>query len=245
MTTRAPAYTSSRPLDAPPRMPSMASFSAHGDSCVIMIDASTAAYPASYALRCRRMYSQNLRLSMIGRSILRQKGQRNCPGDYTTFYAPTPLGAVSGLVPERFAADDFSKMLSGAAAGRFAVIPRAAVGRAETALHWRDADVLRFDRLRALADAAGADWLLVGWISHLVISEGGSGTTMPPDDGGPPMADASLVVQVFDAAQGRVVAETQRSTYDLGGGRTILVERVLHHALESALLPIVSALTVP
>jgi len=161
------------------------------------------------------------------------------------FYAPTPLGAFSGLVPERFAADDFSKMLSGAAAGRFAVIPRAAVGRAETALHWRDADVLRFDRLRALADAAGADWLLVGWISHLVISEGGSGTTMPPDDGGPPMADASLVVQVFDAAQGRVVAETQRSTYDLGGGRTILVERVLHHALESALLPIVSALTVP
>ncbi|TMI82520.1 MAG: hypothetical protein E6H03_05390 [Bacillati bacterium ANGP1] len=159
------------------------------------------------------------------------------------FYAPTPLGAFSGLVPERFAADDFSKMLSGASAGRFAVIPRAVMERAETALHWRDADVLRFDRLRALADAAGADRLLVGWISHLVISEGGSGTTTPPDSSGPPMADVSLVVQVFDAAQGRVVTETQHSTHDIGGSRTILVERVLHHALESALLPIASALT--
>ena len=159
------------------------------------------------------------------------------------FYAPTPLGAFSGLVPERFAADDFSKMLSGVAAGRFAVIPRSAMGRAEAALNWRDADVLNFDRLRALAQAAGADWLLVGWISHLVITTGGTGTSTPPDDSGPPMADTALVVQVFDAAQGRLVAETQRSASDIGGSRTILVERVLHHALESALLPIASALT--
>jgi len=159
------------------------------------------------------------------------------------FYAPTPLGAFSGLVPERFAAEEFSKMLSGAAAGRFVVIPRAVMGRAEAALNWRDGDVLHFDRLRALADASGADRLLVGWISHLVITTSGTGATTPPDDSAPPMADASLVVQVFDAAQGRVVAQTQRSAYDIGGSRTILVERVLHHALEPALLPIVNALT--
>src|SRR5437016_1698068 len=219
MTTRAPAYTSSRPLDAPPRMPSMASFSAHGDSCVIMIDASTAAYPNRYARRCRRMYSQNLRLSMIDRIgisterttklsrrlyhrvsaphsrtqepmrwngvvvILALVAGGTLPGNagaepayrsvgVVDFNVTTPLGAFSGLVPERFAADDFSKMLSGVAAGRFAVIPRSAMGRAEAALNWRDADVLNFDRLRALAQAAGADWLLVGWISHLVITTG-------------------------------------------------------------------------
>jgi len=161
------------------------------------------------------------------------------------FYAPTPLGAFSGLVPGRFAADEFSKMLSGAAAGRFEVIPRAAMGRAEAALTWRDGDVLRFARLRALGDATGADWLVVGWISHLVITTGGAGTTTPPDDSGPPMADASVVVEVFDTAQGRLVAETERSASDIGGSRTILTERVLHHAMEPALLPIVSALTAP
>src|SRR5437588_5666275 len=89
MTTRAPAYTSSRRLDAPPRMPSMASLSAHGDSCVIRIDASTAAYPHTYARRCRRMYPQNLRLSMIVLWIFLQRGQRNCPGDYTTGFLPS------------------------------------------------------------------------------------------------------------------------------------------------------------
>lgn len=183
-------------------------------------------------------------LVMVGMILPGNAGAAPAPRSVgvVDFYAPTPLGAFSGLIPERFAADDFSKMLSDAAAGRFAVIPRAVMGRVEASLSWRDADVLHFDRLRALADAAGADWLLVGWISHLVFSEGG-GKTMPPDDGGPPMADASLVLQVFDAAQGRVVAETQRSAYDIGGSRTILAERVLHHALEPALLPIVGALT--
>ena len=161
------------------------------------------------------------------------------------FYAPTPLGTFSGLVPERFAADEFSKMLSGAAAGRFTVIPRSAMGQAEAAVGWRDGDVLHFDRLGALAQAAGADRLVVGWISHLVVVTGATGTNTPPDDSGPPMADASLVLQVFDAARGRLVAETQRSANEIGGSRAILAERALHHALEPALLPIVGALTTP
>lgn len=164
------------------------------------------------------------------------------------FYAQSPLGAYSGLVPERFAADDLSDLLAHAADGRFAVIPRATIGQAEATLRWQNADVLHFDRLRTLARAVGADSLVVGWIPLLVI-HGGGGMPMPRDhDGngaGPSSADANLVVQVFDAAQGRLVAETRPSASVIGMTRVLLAERVVHEALEPAVPPLLSALTSP
>ena len=86
------------------------------------------------------------------------------------FYAPTPLGTFSGLVPERFAADEFSKMLSGAAAGRFTVIPRSAMGQAEAAVGWRDGDVLHFDRLEHLEEWLASEIRkdLVRKVQHLL-----------------------------------------------------------------------------
>src|SRR5205807_8014322 len=129
--------------------------------------------------------------------------------------------------------------------GGFTVSARGAMGQAEAAVGWRDGDVLPFGRLGALAQAAGADRLVVGWISHLVVVTGATGTNTPPDDSGPPMADASLVLQVFDVARGRLVAQAQRLANEIGGGRAILAERAMMHALEHALLPIVGALSPP
>jgi len=141
------------------------------------------------------------------------------------FFTPTPLGAFEGGFPERFAADDLSRLLIHAGDDRVAVTPRAAVRRAEASLEWRNEDVLRFDRLEALARAIGADRLVIGWITMLVIDTGGS------HEGGPHEADVSVVVQVFDATQGRIVAETGGWAYTVLGTRTILAERGLHLAL--------------
>ncbi len=142
------------------------------------------------------------------------------------FYAVTPLGAFEGGFPERFAADDLSDLLVRASGDRVAVTSRGVVRRAEASSGWRDEDVLRFSRLEALAHAIGADQLVIGWITRLDVETGGS------RDGGPPMADVSVVVQVFDAAQGRIVAETRHSAFTLlFGTRTYVAEQGLHLAL--------------
>jgi hypothetical protein len=142
------------------------------------------------------------------------------------FYAVTPLGSFEGSFPERFAADDLSDLLIRAGGDRVAVIPRGVVRQAEASSGWRSEDVLRFERLASLAHAIGADQLVIGWITMLVVETGGS------RDGGPPMADASVVVQVFDVAQRRIVAETHQSASTLlFGTRTSLAEQSLHLAL--------------
>ncbi len=142
------------------------------------------------------------------------------------FYAVTPLGSFEGSFPERFAADDLSDLLTRAGGDRVAVIPRGVVRQAEASSGWRSEDVLRFGRLEALAHAIGADQLVIGWITMLDVETGGS------HDGGPPMADVSVVVQVFDAAQRRIVAETRQSAFTiLFGTRTSLAEQGLHLAL--------------
>jgi hypothetical protein len=66
------------------------------------------------------------------------------------FYAPSQLGAY-GIMPERFAANDLSMLLTQAAVGQFTVVSRASIERAEASLGWQTVDALRFDRLRALA----------------------------------------------------------------------------------------------
>ncbi len=142
------------------------------------------------------------------------------------FYAITPLGSFEGSFPERFAADDLSELLARAGADRLTVIPRGVVRRAEASIAWRNEDALRFDRLETLARAVGADQLVIGWITMLDVETGGG------HDGGPPTADVSVAVQVFDAAQGRIVAETRRSASLLfSGTRTLLEEQSLHLVL--------------
>jgi len=152
------------------------------------------------------------------------------------FYAATPLGSFEGTSLERFAADDLSDQLVRAGAGRVVVASRRSVRQAEVSLGWRSDDPLRFDRLQALARAIGADHLVVGWITLLTVESGGS------DDGGPPVAEASVVIQVFDAASGRIVgSDTQRAS-TLFGTRTAMAERVIHLALSPTVAELLATL---
>lgn len=159
------------------------------------------------------------------------------------FYAPTPLGGSGTVVPERYAADDLTRLLARASANRFTIVPRAAMAQAETSLRWRGPDVLDFGRLGALARAVGATTLVVGWIPLFVVNAA-SGGSVPPDDGDLPAADVNLVVQVFDAGQSRLTAETrQRGSLAAGLTRELLTEGVLDQALSGAVAPVVAGLT--
>jgi hypothetical protein len=139
--------------------------------------------------------------------------------------------------PERFAADDLTASLTDPAASRAAtsrtgtggegltVVPRDVVQAAESAMGWREDDVLRFDRLRALASAVNADWLVIGRVTALNVQWAGDG---------PNENVASVLLQVFNTAEGRIIAETQQSAsaVNTGGGDP---EKLLHQALSSAL----------
>ena len=143
------------------------------------------------------------------------------------FFAPTALGAY-GVVPERFAADNLSMLLTQAAAGRFVVVPRTAMTQVETALRWENFDDLNFARLRALAGAVGADSLVVGWIQFLAVGGGGG-------DGGPQAANAVLLIQIFDVGQNIVVGQTGQVESAMGATtRDLLVQQVMHDALVRA-----------
>ena len=123
------------------------------------------------------------------------------------------------------------------------VAEREAMEQAEAQLGWQGDDVLRFARLQALARAANADQLVVGWITLLAVSVGG-GNTKPPDGGnGPPTALSNLVLQVFDAGQGRIVSETHESGFAMGAGPHLLQEWALHRALVPAIPSLVATLT--
>jgi hypothetical protein len=161
------------------------------------------------------------------------------------FYAPTPLGAYSGVVPERLAADDLSALLARAPAGRVEVIARATMQQAEGAMRWQEPDVLHFDRLRALARAVSADRLVVGWIPLLQVESGGGGSVPLSDDGnGLATALVNIVVQVFDEAQARIVGETRQSAdITIGVSRPQLATQVLHVALERAQPDVLRMLT--
>ncbi len=162
------------------------------------------------------------------------------------FYAVSPVEAVAGVIPQRTAADDLSSMLARASEGRFTVIPRAALQQAEAEVRWREADVLHFDRLRALAQRVNADRLVVGWL-EMSVGKGSGGDGAIPRAGGGGEYDGftSLVVQVFDASQGRIVAEVTGSAYAQGMIRPRVVEQVLHLALEPLAKSLLSSLTPP
>lgn len=152
------------------------------------------------------------------------------------FYTATPLGSFEGGPLERFAADDLSDQLIRAGMGRVAVASRRSVRQVELSLGWRTDDALRFDRLRALARAIGADKLVVGWITLLAVDGGGS------DAGGPPSAEACVVVEVFDAASGRIVSSVSGNASTILGTRTVLAERSLHLALSPTVAGLLIAL---
>lgn len=161
------------------------------------------------------------------------------------FYAISPVAPIVGVIAERFSADDLSTMLARAGTERLTVLPRAAVQQAEREEGWRNADVLRYARLRSLAERLHADRLVVGWIRQLIVNTDSDGGAFPKLGGGPIMASAVLVVQVFDAAGGRIVSEMQTEGEAIGSVRPILTEIVLHRALEPAIAHTVDALTAP
>ncbi len=151
------------------------------------------------------------------------------------FYAPIPLGASEGVILERFAADDIADLLARAVGASFSIIPRAMIQQAETAMRWRDEDVLGSERLSTLARTVGADWLIVGLIPMLTVES--------RDIHGRFTGEASVVVRVFDATQGRTVAETRQWGSKVGDARPALAEQVLHRVLESTVPSVISTLT--
>jgi hypothetical protein len=157
------------------------------------------------------------------------------------FYSPTPL-PLFGFTPERYAADDLSALLSQGSTP-YIVVPRQTIVQAEAAMRWQSEDVLHFDRLHALAAAVGAGRLVVGWIPLLVVHQGGG---IFPSGADSRAADVNLVVQVFDAAQGRLTAERKSVASILGPPtRDLVAQQVIDQALRSAAPAIAPFLTQP
>jgi len=159
------------------------------------------------------------------------------------FYTPATLRTIPGVTPELFAADELTGMLANASGGRFMVIPRRTMEQAEAQLGWHNWDALSFQRLQALGHAVNADHLIVGWIPLFVISEGGGSKVLPGESGGPSMATANLVVQVFSVAQGRILTETRGSGFAIAATSDLLAEWSLQRALQPAVAPLLSTLT--
>jgi len=137
--------------------------------------------------------------------------------------------SISGLTPGRFAADDLSQMLAGVKHRPLTIIPRETVRDAETSLNWQIADLLRFDRLAELARRVGADHLFVGRIESLIAqAQRMSGGNMS-------RVDASVRVQVFDAAQKRFVGNALGSGLGMGPSQRVAAQQALHQANADAL----------
>ena len=159
------------------------------------------------------------------------------------FYAISPISYLDGLFPERFAADDLSAMLARAGAGRIAVLPRRDVQEAERALAWQNSDAIRFGPLSDLARRLHADRLVVGWIKQLTLDRGGGDQIPRGGGGGGVEAHTFLQVQVFDAAQGRIVWGAQSEDFAMGIVAYLTAEEVLHRALAPTVGPTLAALT--
>ena len=155
------------------------------------------------------------------------------------FYATEPVEGALGVVPEQFAADDLSAALARAGEGQVVVVPRAEVSNAEAALRWRGEDVLSFARLGALAQRLHADRLVVGWITLLSVGRTDGG----PSPGSQYFGTVNLVVQIFDAAQGRLVWETKGAAVAEGIILALVLQDVLHQAVAPTVAPTLAALT--
>jgi hypothetical protein len=160
------------------------------------------------------------------------------------FYLLSPAAPLLGVVPEWFAADDLSVMLARAGKGQLDLVPRPGVLRAERDIAWQEADVLHYARLAELAGRLQADRLVVGWIRQLNV-ERDPGAAFPHLGSGLTLADAVITVQIFDARQGRIVAEIHATGDAVGSVRSWLAKQVLHRALQPTIRPLVSGLTAP
>ena len=161
------------------------------------------------------------------------------------FYAPTPVNTYPGLVPEEYASADLSARLAAASSGRFTVLPRDRVRAQETGLRWHEEDALHFARLTALAHAAGADSLVVGWIQSLVLDRlGGGGTNFDigGEGGGVLSATTVVVVEVFDASQGRIVRQVKFAGHAAGAITAIVIQGALHDAVQRAAIALAGPL---
>jgi len=164
----------------------------------------------------------------------------------TDFYAPTPLGDFFGFIPERFAAADLTDSLSRTTGGKIIVIPHATMDAAQRGIQWQGVDVLHYDRLGALAQAVGADWLVTGWIRELVISSAArpNSDIVTINGQGQKVGYATVVVQTFSASEGRIVRqETKYDSTTSGELRQDVAARVLHDTLRPTVPWIVNAVT--
>lgn len=151
------------------------------------------------------------------------------------FYAISPPPPLVGVVPEEYAADDASSIFPAVAGDRFALIPRGAVRQVEAAMGWRPRDALSFSRLGQLAARVGADHLVVGWIRRLELDAEGPGIHRPGFGFRLLSGSATVLLQIFDARQGRIVVEAPGDGSTIGSIRTVVAEQVLHEATAQAL----------
>jgi len=186
-------------------------------------------------------------LALFSGSFLRGAiGQMPPKIGVTDFYAPTPLGDFLGFIPEHFAAADLTDSLSRAAAGKFTIIPRATMEEAQTGMQWHGVDAPHYDRLGALARAVGADWLVTGWITQLVINSAARlhGNHPSPNSEVQKWGYATVVVQMFNASEGRIVSQTTKYASTASGElRSELAARVLHDALQPTVPCLVNAVS--
>jgi len=157
------------------------------------------------------------------------------------FYAPWPVPAFVGVFPDQFATDDLSAALARAGAGQIAMVPPQAMRQAESALRWQGSDVLTYARLTDLAQRAHADLLVVGWIKLFAVGSDDGDRGIP--SGGMFSGTATVVVQVFDPAQGRLVWETSGSGQSQGFVLSIVIQDILHRAIAPTVQPALSVLT--
>ncbi len=109
--------------------------------------------------------------------------------------------------------------------------------RAQAGIRWQNQDALSFGRLSQLARAAGTDRLVVGWLPIVGAAGGGNEPPQGSKDGnGASLITADVVVQIFDADQGRIVAETRSAGSALSGPVAALGTLEM---LRNALLPTV------
>jgi hypothetical protein len=148
------------------------------------------------------------------------------------------MPSISGLTPGRFAADDLSQTLAGITHRLLTVIPRKTIRDAEASLNWQSADLLRFDRLAELARRVGADHLFVGRIESLITQTQGRSSL----GGNMSRADASVRLQVFDAAQKRLLGSALGSGLGLGPSQQVAAQQALHQANSDALSKAVAKL---
>jgi hypothetical protein len=164
------------------------------------------------------------------------------------FYEPSPVPTYPGVDPEAYGAAALSAALAADAGGRLTVVPPDRVRAAEYALHWRGADALRFARLGDLAHAVGADRVVIGQIRNWSLDSmgggGGKDFEVGGGSGGMLTGLADVVYQVFDAAQGRIVYETQAQGNGIGSLQGTTARETLNDADQRGAAQLLGALTI-